>query len=88
MESVYWLVVLVLAVFFLRHEIGLYLDLQQVRTTSVSLRDIEDVPFPGIVIDASRDLDPLRLVRASADMVQEADIGKERGNNNFLAHKA
>ena len=51
--------------------------------TSISLRPVDEVPFPAIIIDVGDSVDPLGFVRASHNMVNESNIPK-KGMNMLL----
>ena len=46
--------------------------------TSVGLRPASDVPFPGVVVDLGRAMDPMAYMRHTRDMVNETDIDEGR----------
>ena len=42
--------------------------------TSISMRPASDVPFPAVIVDLGRAMDPMAHLRNSRDMVIEKDI--------------
>ena len=45
--------------------------------TRIGLRPEGDVPFPGLVVNVGRPIDPLGFVRKSKDMVTWEDLQEE-----------
>ena len=45
--------------------------------TTISLRPMEEVPFPAIIIDVGDPVDPMGYVRASHNMVEESKIPRK-----------
>ena len=49
--------------------------------TSISLRPVDEVPFPAVIIDVGDSIDPLGLVRESQNMVDESNIPRQSKEN-------
>ena len=81
LERVLWCLIFVGALYGLSHHLSdAFKENRKSQgsiVTRIGLRTEGDVPFPGLVINVGRPIDPLGFVRKSKDMVTWEDLQEE-----------
>ena len=56
----------------------------KVEETVISLRPIDSVPFPAVILNTGGSIDPMGYVRHSGDIIKEDDFPEEGDNNRNI----
>ena len=83
MERLTWLVILTLTASYLVRDMALFFERFRSKNTQthISLRSLEQVPFPAIVINNGGGIDPMGHIRNSGNILSEDGIQTEGSSN-------